>query len=213
MNAMRIKYGALDYIKAHSGLDQHRDYLGMSAIGRCPLQLYRQFVDGRGTLTDRAHLNCYSGYFFERQVREVLVNCGAAIERSRELVAPFDTRFRGHIDGETVDGLLLEIKSMNTRRFDELKESHRLPREYADQVQAYMRYGPYDMAMVVTVCRESFDLFVLAIDRDDAAGAVLERKAMAVLKAIDDRTPPRCTCGRCEAGYVARQTGHTVKEA
>lgn len=207
MDSQAVKHIAMQYIRDHSGLEQHRPYLGMSQIGRCPRLIYNWFFNGKGTPTDRAHLNCLSGYMYEAKVREILEGAGVAMVRygpksdhpPRELVAPFDARFVGHIDGETVDGQLLEIKSMDRDGFGVLVRTRQLPLPYYMQVQAYLRYGDYRRALVAVVERDAFDLWFVDVKRNEMAGEQIEWKAKQILGAIDAKDPAwlTCECGRC----------------
>lgn len=181
-----------------------RDYLGMSKIGDCARQLYLDLTNGRMQPQGLALARCHEGMLHQRDVIERLERSGIPVlERDRELVAPFDERFKGHIDGE-VDGDLLEIKSLET--LDDLAEvrAHG-PRERDQaQVQAYMRYGDYHRALIVYKVRSNGALWVVYVNRRDALGKRLERKARDVLEALDRGLPPACTCGYCGKGRSDR---------
>lgn len=200
MQALVAKEKAFAWIRGNSGLEPHRPYLGMSQIGRCPRLLYHQFFEGNGAHSDRAHIHCFSGYLYQGAVLRILAGAGLAdpLKGEREIVAAFDSRFRGHTDGETTDGELLEIKSMSAEDYGQLVKTRRLPDLYFDQVQTYMRHGDYASALVVAVSRDSFDLFFLTVPRNDRAGERIDCKARMILAAIDARRPPHCTCGRCQ---------------
>ncbi len=188
----------LHHLRANSGLEQHRAYLGMSAISECPLELYRRFLGGQ-TLNDRAHAFCYLGYLFERDCKARLLAIGQYVAGSeRELVAPWDARFQGHTDGETAAGDLLEIKSVSENRLLRIRQDEgRLPNEHFYQVQTYLRYGPYERALVVYVCRETFEHYAVVAPRREAVGLAMEDKARRILAAVDSGRPPQCECGRC----------------
>lgn len=188
----------MEHLVQHSGLEPHRNYLGMSAIGQCPRKLYFDFVVGR-TLTERDHLMCYAGYLFEGDALARLAAAGICrVEDRRELVAPFDARFRGHTDGQTFDGELLEIKSVNAKIFERLRVDQRAKMDHFLQVQTYMRYGPWRKALVVYVSRETFEHLILPVAKNERYGQQMEGKAKRILGLIDAHTPPECECGFCK---------------
>jgi len=182
--------GALD------AWDDGRDYLGMSAIGQCPLKLFFDLTEGRRKPNWLGRLLCHEGLVHEQ---DLLARCEMAglkvIHKGRELVAPFDERFRGHIEGE-LDGALLEIKTANENGFEQVRWRG-AKRKHAHQVQAYMRYGGYDRALIVYKKRETGDLWVVELERDDEIGERLEAKAKAILWAVDEGEAPACECGYC----------------
>jgi gamma-glutamylcyclotransferase (GGCT)/AIG2-like uncharacterized protein YtfP len=195
MQTNEIEAKIMGYIRGNSGFETHRDYLGMSHLGECPRKLYDQYMDGQ-MASDRAHLGAFAGYSMEKIEKEVLA--GAGILKSGyiegELVG-FDPLLRGHIDGVTVDGDLLEIKSVNTHKFDALERG--ALREHVEQVQAYMHFGAYKQAVIVYVCRETFQHKVVRVYYDGDMARRLVANARVVLSAIHNEKPPACLCGRC----------------
>lgn len=192
-----IKEGVQAYIRANAGLDTKRDYLGMSGIGRCARRLYDNYFQPQSP-TVEMYANCYLGYLWEDEAKDILE--GAGIYRpdsERELIAPFDKRFVGHTDGETVDGRLLEIKSVNQRGLEKVRVEGRVKSDHFSQVQTYMRYGGYDETLVALVCRDPLDFHFVTVRLNTGAGERLEQKAKAVLRAIDKRERPKCECGYC----------------
>jgi hypothetical protein len=201
-------------IRQTSGLEAQRAHLGMSQIARCSRQLYFDFVAGRTHLSDRAHQTCKRGYLIEGEFKTMLAAMGILrvahgfpvldsetdaemFGSEREIVAPFDSRFRGHTDGETVDGDLLEIKSMTQEKFELAVKLNRIEVAHYYQVQAYLRYGGYPYALVEYVSSGTFDHWAFRIALNPRVGDEIEAKAKRVLAAIDSRTPPRCECGKC----------------
>ncbi|MEI6474569.1 MAG: hypothetical protein WCO75_04180, partial [Planctomycetota bacterium] len=63
----------------------------------------------------------YAAPYFVAYVKRLLEQGIEVTNRQRELIAPWDERFRGHIDGE-LDGELIEIKSVNDDRFETVKQ-------------------------------------------------------------------------------------------
>jgi hypothetical protein len=55
MDITTIQHKIDEHLIAHSGLEPKRDYLGISQIGRCPRQVVRDYLYGKGELTLQAH--------------------------------------------------------------------------------------------------------------------------------------------------------------
>ncbi len=207
MNVREAKEKTMQYIRDHSGLELKRDYLGMSHIGRCARMQYDWFVNGKEHgPTDRAHMNCISGHMFEAKMLDILTHAGIlALFESKELVAPFDPRFRGHIDGVTADGELVEIKTFTADAYRRIFRTQVIPVEYVYQIQTYMHYGNLPSTLFVAVSRgdgsrenDGLEFCFLNIRRDDLIGKRIEEKAKLILAAIDAGNPPICECGRCD---------------
>ena len=138
----------------------------------------------------------HEGLVHERDIIERLIAAEVPVlNQGREVVAPFDPRCVGHIDGE-VDGDLLEIKSCTSEAFELVRWKGAKPR-HEDQVQMYMRYGGYARALIVYKCRSTGEVWVVEVEQDEAAGDELERKAKEIFAAVDRGVAPECTCGRC----------------
>jgi hypothetical protein len=181
-----------------ASLDEFEDrhYLGMSAISQCPRKLYMEMVNGKSKPDLPSAQMFHEGYLHEADIIERLIKQGVPItNRQRELVAPFDPRLRGHVDGE-VDGDLLEVKSVNARRFNEVRMNGTFS-EHIAQAQLYMRYGVYSRAIIIYKSREtdkSLDVnagnvWVEAFYHVESDSARLEEKARMILAAVDDRVP------------------------
>lgn len=192
-----------DYIRKHSGLEGNRNYLGMSQIADCPVQLYLRYKQGI-KVDDAGHRNAYRGYMMENEIKKILQRTGVMKPLSeRALIAPWDERYQGHTDGETVEGNLLEIKTMSKMRFDQLKESKRMPTKHYFQVQTYLKYGGYGSAAdVVIAVPETFDFMVLNVAQNYKVQNDLEEKAKNVLMHIDAGRVPACECGRCDRRMI-----------
>jgi len=197
MNANEISDQLLTWTIKNSGAE-HRQYLGMSAISACPTELYRWMTRGRHWDT-RSHLSCYSGYLFESDIKHRLMAIyGHLLKPGRELVADFDHRYMGHTDGE-IDALLLEIKSVTNDKLERIRSvDRRIPRNHYEQVQAYMRHGGYQLAVVVYVARDTGALWTTEITFNKPVAERLDEKARSILAAVDANREPKCTCGRCQ---------------
>lgn len=184
-------------LRKRSRLDAHRAYLGMSQIGRCQAQIYRTMTLGSDT-GDFNHRMAYTGYMHEWDVLTRLREMGLAQLDRRELVADFDERLRGHVDGVTTWGDLLEIKSTSAHKFEMVVYHNRAMHEHNDQAQLYMLYGGWRDTYFVYVNRETFEHKVMRVSFDQERAALLVEKAKRVLAAVDAGEPPACECGRCD---------------
>lgn len=189
------------WVVANSGHEADRDYLGMSQISRCPASLYDDLSGGRPGPGPGLSALLREGYLHQGDLERCLGELGL-FRPGRELVAAWDCRFRGHTDGELVDGdgvvELLEIKSLNAERFAWVREENRCFEEHYDQVQMYLLHGGYERGMVVYKCRESGRVWPVPVRGDAERQAQLETKARLVLAALDEGRRPACTCGRHE---------------
>jgi hypothetical protein len=194
VNPVQLKDLLLDWTVANSGAEE-RNYLGMSAIGRCPRQLYDQMVGAR-TWNLQGHQLCYLGYLFERDVLARLQAINADLLGGPREFSDFGGRFQGHSDGEW-DGDLLEIKSTTAETVREIKETRRVPHDHYWQVQTYMHYGNYRRATVIYVARDRGDVYVASVPRNHRVGERARLKAATILEAVDHRQPPEGECGYC----------------
>jgi len=186
-------------ISIEDDADDGRTYLGMSQIGRCARALYNELTYGRRRMRGAGIRLCHEGKVHEADILRRLKAQGVQLTNcNRELVADFDDRFKGHIDGE-IDGDLLELKSVGFR--DHLEDVRRRGARMKDrwQVQAYMAFGGYERALIVYKVRADGDIWIVEVRRDEVMIEQLRRKAARVLDCVDHDSPPRCECGRCRA--------------
>lgn len=183
----------------NSGLDVKREYLGISAIGKCPRQVVREYVNGKSEITLRDHQMCYGGYLFEADLRNRLGDMGFKITKvGHEVIAPFDDRLRGHIDGEIFNTDLLEVKSLKRHKFEKVKQTHQALFEHFAQVQLYMKYGSWSRCWIVYMDRESLEHHVVKVGYLHTQGIKFEQKAQRILEHIDAGTLPACECRYCK---------------
>jgi hypothetical protein len=199
MDAVLAKRQSSAWLLEHSRFEPDRKYLGMSGISKCALRLYRECVLGRrAEINDQTARRCYRGYLFEEDAHKRLA--AARIYRpgsEKEILADWDNRFRGHTDGDTPDGDLLEIKSINSEDFARVIHTHRPVPAHFDQVQMYLRYGGYKHALIVYINTESFSEFFAEVNPDRSRQEILISKARSILAALDGGPEPLCSCGRC----------------
>ena len=169
----------------------------MSQIGQCPRKVFNDLVNGHQRPSNQGRRYCHEGLVHEADVIERLEASGVPVlNQGAELVAGFDERCIGHIDGE-VDGDLLEVKSCTRAAFDNVRWRG-AKRRHEEQVQLYLRYGEYERGLIVYKCRDTGEIWVIEVKRDDEAGRMLEERAKAILRAVDQGEAPGCTCGRCK---------------
>jgi hypothetical protein len=199
MNPSFIENSLGQYISTNSGLDQHRDYLGISKIAGCPRRTVKEFLYGLINPDDISHRMCFAGYEQERSIREILIAQGVMMEPVvyAEIAAPFDKRLKGHIDGMTRDGDLIEIKSVSARKYQKVIETGKSLTDHFIQCQLYMRYGGMKQAFIVYRCRETYEHRVIRIPYKPEQAEKFERKAKRILEFIDREELPDCECGRC----------------
>lgn len=186
------------YIQEHSNFDLHRNYLGMSKISDCPRRVAIEFLNG-SSASEFTYRMSYAGYEQEHDVLVMLIGSGIAKQTTREIVSPFDSRLRGHIDAETTSGDLLEIKSVSTDKFRKVFADGRPLLNHFIQVQLYMLYGHYSKAVIVYRCRETYEHLVYEVPFNPTKANGYELKAKRILDAIDGGLLPTCECGRCKA--------------
>jgi hypothetical protein len=200
MNAQEIQNKIDAYIAANSGLEQHRNYLGISKIAGCPRAAVLEYRNGV-ELTEQAHRMCYAGYEQEKEIYSLAFKARVANLGTRdvEVVSNFDNRLRGHIDSDTVDGELLEIKSVSLAKFEKVENTGRALFGHFIQVQLYMRYGPWKTCFIIYRCRETYEHIVIRVPYQEGQAAKFEKKAKDILRHIDAGTLPECECGRCKS--------------
>lgn len=195
---MNVQHAIDTYIFHNSNFDLKRDYLGMSKISGCPRAAVLEYRNGF-TPSESTYRMSYAGYEQERVIKDMLTGCGVARLVNREIVATFDNRLRGHIDAETIDGDLLEIKSVSTDKFRKVQEENRPLFSHAVQVQLYMHFGNYKKCVIVYRCRETYEHAAFDVFYNHSKGREYEIKAKVILDAIDSGDLPTCTCKRCKS--------------
>lgn len=201
MKANTINEMLVGNLPHKSHLEEGRRYLGMSSIADCAKSLYFRYSAPNNTkreTSDQDHWYCWTGYLHEAGILSLL----GMKQITFEIIAPFDNRFRGHTDHE-MDDTVVDVKSTNFTRFQYIKGG-KIPVQHIWQMQAYMRYAPYEHGVLIYVARDvpfkHWDFPFLAVDvfKDDKLGFKIEQKAKRILEAIDRGIPPYCNCPRCK---------------
>lgn len=196
MIAQTISEAIKATIRFKSGLEI-RDYLGISKVPGCPRVAVLEYLHGP-IMSDNAYRMCFAGYEAERSILDLLTHAGIAQAQSVEVIAPFDNRLRGHTDALTVDGDLIEIKSVTVRRFADIAKSKKALLRHFQQVQLYMRYGGWSQCFVVYRSRETYEHCVVRVPYVVEQAQRMEDKARRILNHIDRKELPHCECGYCK---------------
>lgn len=188
--------------------DRPPGHIGMSGIGMCKRRLAYVHHEIEGIALDwRAKIIFDDGNLHHTQIRTALReglilsnSCYTLVREEEEVKLGSLT---GHIDGilkhDNVacqeDGhytMLLEVKSMNDRGFQELKRTGELSKDYAAQVSAYLRSLGYDTACVLVKNKNTGEMLRMYFDRDD----VLLDERLQALEEVKESA---------EAEYVKRE--------
>lgn len=221
-DARLAKQELMQTVRQYSGLDQDRQYLGMSQIALCPRLQLNWLMNGKGEKSDQAHMRCLSGYMIEHEVLRLLALASKIdwmwselprLAREREIVSKFDPLFKGHIDAKyKVGRTLVEVKSFDRDDFNSIIRTDAVrnyPRKYVGQIQSMMRHSDFDEAMVYMVCRDPFQFWTVRIPRDDTLGAYYDERAKQILRAYraGDPSMVNCECHRCPTPMKAALPG------
>jgi hypothetical protein len=180
----------------HAGMEA-RGYLGMSQVGLCTVQMYRNVLDG----PDQAKGSLIRSYEGEMHVDEMLARMilmGLAWPVEEELSA-LDGRLRGHPKAELVNSgtpTLVMVKSVNRFNFEGVLDSNRAMQKHYEAAQCYMLHGGWSKAVVIYKCRDDGDVWVIEVLPHERAQRRVMDKVQAVLEALDVGEEPICTCGR-----------------
>lgn len=189
MNQYEIET-TLRQFTAENGGHQTRKYLGMSSISRPESELLDMMLNGSPKPTMEDYQRLALGYETENNVRARLEAAGLIRTQlsDRELVAEWSLHegqylFRGHTDGEWIDGALLEIKSTLDEKITQIKRSNKVPRSHFEQVQCYMHFGHYKECRILYFARDTGRIHVERIGYSYGIGTSLNQKARRVLYA------------------------------
>lgn len=185
-----------EHMVLHSRFEEKRDYLSISHISECPRRIYDEFLNGF-EVSDMTHRMCYAGYQQEESIRDILITHGL-IQQINVEVKAIDTRFMGHMDGLNNE-YVIEIKSVSSRKWDNILKKNKCLWKHFVQVQLYMRYAHRNQAIVVYRNRETYEHKVFIVQYKKPLADSFEKKAFMILDCIDQKTPPICECGRCKS--------------
>lgn len=195
MNNIQIENTIHEFIVANSRFEPKRDYLSISHVTGCPRRAAWEYRYGFRIQRD-THRMCFAGYEHEKSILEILIRAGIITQVGIEVVAPFDDRLRGHVDGVSGNHVI-EIKSVSVKKWEKLLQSNRAFREHFIQCQLYMLYGGFRQAFIIYRNRDTYEHKVIGFPFDERVAREAEGKAKVILDAIDGGERPACECGKC----------------
>lgn len=201
MNPLLLKAELLNFAVDRCGHESSRNYLGMSAIGKCTFLCYRMMTNGEDNSPSFVEkVKFHESRLGESELLKRLRTLGYLAESAKlDIYADFDMRFAGHLDGRLVDGDILDIKTVpDDVALKSIQDSMDIPRVHFFQMQAYMRHGDASAATLIYKSRASGMLFVYRLMRRDSVGEKIDQKAKIILAAVDGGQIPACDCGYCE---------------
>lgn len=204
---------------------EKKDRLALSQIGGCKRDLWASIngIPSERVIQGRILTLFDLGNAVEDHIVRLLILAGFNVqERDPETGEQFRVthgdRASGRTDGKIELGSrpgnrrwsLLEIKSANTKKFEELLEIDRYEEwnpKYGDQIQIYMGKLKYADALTVVECKNDSRLKVEIVDFDPDRYRELTAKADEITMASEvlDRPPEAKSqyCGFCK--YCDRQ--------
>ena len=185
LKSFEVEDRLTQYIVSNGGWER-RKYLGMSQIHRAEDELVRDMLQGSPVPEVKNGLVFALGYDFEKIMLAKLERAGVLIGQSgRSIVSKFDGRFRGHTDGELIDGCLCEIKSTIEEKLQRIEAEKRVPNAHYVQAQMYMCHGGYDRDMIVYVSRDTGRIVVRSLRYDLKTANTYNEKAKRILEKYD----------------------------
>ncbi|MCP1384858.1 hypothetical protein [Runella salmonicolor] len=175
-----------DWTRQHGGHEK-RSYLGLSQLHKSEDDLLSELINGTPDIDDDSVLLLSMGYVIENDIRRRLQGIGVAIpDTQKEIVAHYDARVRGHIDGLTcMPQQIYEIKSTKQEKLDYIIQSNKLPTKDFMQIQAYLHHGKYKSCLVLYVARDTGKFWMKELWYIPAIGRQIEEKARRVLQVYD----------------------------
>lgn len=210
-NAQTIHNALTDYLR-DPGRDPYAAerhlYLGMSAIGGCPYEAYQSMVDPQPT-EERMQWYHWRGHVIEADILEILHDQGIPLlpknDDAYNVAADFDSRFRGHCDILTQDGVVIDVKTTSWRNVSYMQNNGVSAQNY-DQLQAYIRHGGFQAGMLLYVpldiphrewdhnyweaAEPTLAYWPVDIAPNPARQDYLDQKARTILAAVDGQLPP-----------------------
>ena len=193
-----------EFDKAEQAGQKHRMHMGMSIIGDNPRKLWLMFRWSFPLIDNGRILRLFDlGNRIEDQVVEALKKSSIKVSALDKDGKQYRCSYlAGHLGGSTdgvvknVDSenpeevMLLEVKSANNNRFNELQQSESYEQwsfNYATQIQCYMAAFNLKRALVVVYNKNDSSLYTEIVD---AREGVLEEMVDKARKIITATKPP-----------------------
>lgn len=194
-----------------------RPYLGMSQLGHsCSRYLWYYFRWCFRTELSRTQLRIFErGNLEEPRVYRDLTEWGYKIPAKQESYTACFGHVKGHSDGVVVgfgdEPAILEIKTMNSKAFDDLLK-HGLVKSkptYFDQAQLYMHFSRLKQTIFIVLNKDNERRKYVKVDYSAGRAEELLRKGEDVILA---ETPPNgiggpswFECKWCDAAEICHQ--------
>lgn len=162
--------------------DRPPGHIGMSGIGHCSRQNAYVFHQIEGIPLDfRAKIIFSVGNTYHKELRKWLADglaiskpCYSLVREEEEVILG---SIKGHVDGVLLHDhvacqhpshktMLLEVKSMNDRGFNELRSTGKLSKEYGSQTSGYLRASGLDTALILVANKNTGELLTLEYKED-----------------------------------------------
>ncbi|MFA6270908.1 MAG: hypothetical protein WC657_06920 [Candidatus Paceibacterota bacterium] len=143
---MQLQSELISWTVGHSGYEEARQYVGLSGIADCEVEMFERYVHGSGRQNVAAHLKTRICYELEEALKKRLKEMGRYGEP--EMISVHAGLVQGHTDGwDRASDELIEIKTVPTS--DQFPEEGRIPNRHFWQVQAYLHFTKREAAQVI----------------------------------------------------------------
>ena len=191
MKSADLQSQLITYSADTCGHLESRGYIGLSGIGDCARVTYDRYTQGKpAPLCDRLKFKLSNE--LEAALIARITDLGVYGPR-REIVL-HGGLVQGHTDGE-LDGDLLEIKTLACEKY--IPTAGKIPTRIYWQVQAYLRYGPYRLAHLLYLARDTGAIVVLPVVPNRYTQDAIARTIDLLVNAVAKAQRPICTCDRC----------------
>lgn len=200
MKAHELESELVNWSVRHSGHEQRRPYIGLSAIGDCPAAVYDSFTQGQ-TQNVGEHLKTRLAYELEYALVVRLREMG--LYQAAQPISLHGGLVQGHLDGLILHGGqtdILEIKTVPLAEHIPDREAQ-VPRRIYWQVQAYLHYAQRRLkldvssALVVYLARENGLVSVKQVMYSLGTGVQIDGRVRNLVAAVQERFRPACVCG------------------
>lgn len=211
MKAVEIERLITNHTIAKSNFDESRNYIGMSQLHLCDVEIYKNYFNGyKADISSR--LKCYKGYQMEKDLITRLDDCfGDDFKsgKSHEVLANMGM-VRGHPDGYLF-GKPVDIKTV-ALDIHVPKDSFSIPFKVRCQMQAYMYFLPASFGYVIYESRESGLIRVFEVIPTNLQ-LTFQDRCTRLVAAIVAHERPACSCGKHDVTLFYANTRDAVQLA
>jgi hypothetical protein len=183
-----------DYMQKNSGIDLHRDYVGISHVWECPRLIFDNYYHGRANPSTIQHIKTFQSYFIERSIMGWLADIF-----DHKITYPGPEIHQGLIQGHT-DGMfrndLIEIKTVPLSQH--MPRGMKIPNRAFHQIQTYMHYLKIKYCQVIYYARATGEFKIIRMPYKAGVGHKMEAKLNWIVNCINNDKRPDCVCGRCK---------------